>query len=98
MRHTLGEDCVDDAYHIPIIKDKLVRTLPAVLREIVDELPSAVADYVPTTCDGQCTYLLVVLFIKLNIRSRVDSSTGPFHIAVYRRTREQSSTVWLPVV
>ena len=57
MRHTLGDHCIDDAYHIHLIRDKLMRSLSTALPEIVDELPTAVADYIPTSGEGTHTLL-----------------------------------------
>ena len=53
-RFTLGRDPLDDPYHVDIIKEKLMRTLVAVLPDVIDELSSAVPDYIPTRGEGQC--------------------------------------------
>ncbi|KAI0714845.1 cytochrome P450 [Earliella scabrosa] len=47
-RFTLGRDPLDDPYHVDIVKEKLMRTLVAVLPDVIDELSSAVPDYIPT--------------------------------------------------
>ncbi|TBU58191.1 cytochrome P450 [Dichomitus squalens] len=44
----LGPEPHDDPYHIDLIKDKLTRSLPAVLPDVVDELRSAMPWYIPT--------------------------------------------------
>ena len=41
-----------DPYHVDIIKEKLMRTLVAVLPDVIDELRSAVPDYIPTQGEG----------------------------------------------
>lgn len=53
MKYTLGRDPMDDPYHIDIIKEKLTRTLPAVLPEVIDELKVATEEHIPTKGDGQ---------------------------------------------
>ena len=51
-RHTLGAAWLDDPYHVDIIREKLMRTLPAVLPDVIDELTHAVPGYIPATEDG----------------------------------------------
>ena len=51
-RYTLGPETTHDPYHVDIIKEKLMRTLPAVLPDVIDELTYAVPDYIPATGDG----------------------------------------------
>lgn len=51
-RYTLGPETTHDPYHVNIIKEKLMRTLPAVLPDVIDELTYAVPDYIPATGDG----------------------------------------------
>ena len=41
-----------DPYHVDIIREKLTRTLPAVLPEVVDELGLAVQEYIGARDDG----------------------------------------------
>ncbi|KAI0713161.1 hypothetical protein C8T65DRAFT_161841 [Cerioporus squamosus] len=46
-RFTLGREPVDDPFHFEIIREKLVRTLVAVLpSDVIDELRGAVTDYI----------------------------------------------------
>ncbi|KAM5543009.1 hypothetical protein V8D89_003393 [Ganoderma adspersum] len=48
IRYILGREPHDDPYHIELIRDKLTRTLPAILPDVVDEIRSAVPEYIPT--------------------------------------------------
>lgn len=48
MKYTLGRASLDDPYHVDIIREKLMRTLPVVLPDVIDELTVAVPDYIPT--------------------------------------------------
>ena len=52
FKHITGRDLTDDPYHIDIIKEKLMRTLPAVLPDVLDELTSAVPTFIPTRENG----------------------------------------------
>ena len=53
MKYTLGRASLDDPYHVDIIREKLMRTLPVVLPDVLDELTLAVPDYIPTVGDGE---------------------------------------------
>ena len=53
MDYTLGRTVFIDAYHIDVIKEKLMRTLPAVVPDVVDELFVAIPDCIPATGDGE---------------------------------------------
>ena len=53
MKYTVGHEALDDPYHIDIIKEKLTRTLPAILPDVIDELKLAVPAYIPTKDDGE---------------------------------------------
>ena len=53
MKYTVGHEALDDPYHIDIIKEKLTRTLPAILPDVIDELKLAVPAYIPTKDDGK---------------------------------------------
>ena len=47
---------MDDPYHIDIVKDKLMRSLAAVLPDVIDELSVAVPEYIcPPNDDGAFT-------------------------------------------
>ncbi|RPD64698.1 cytochrome P450 [Lentinus tigrinus ALCF2SS1-6] len=46
LRFTLGREPVDDPFHVEIIREKLMRSLVAVLPDVIDELQSAVPDYI----------------------------------------------------
>ncbi|KAI0713162.1 cytochrome P450 [Cerioporus squamosus] len=45
-RFTLGREPLDDPFHVEIIKDKLMRSITAVLPDVIDELRAAVPDYI----------------------------------------------------
>ncbi|KAI0800573.1 cytochrome P450 [Fomes fomentarius] len=47
-RFTLGREPLDDPYHVDIIREKLMRSLVAVLPDVIDELALAVPDLIPT--------------------------------------------------
>ena len=49
-----GHEFHTDPYHIDLIKEKLTRSLPAVLPDVVDELRSAIPQYIPTHGGGTC--------------------------------------------
>ena len=51
--HTIGRDWIDDPYHIEILRAKLMRALPTILPDVLDELMLAVPKYIPAT-DGAC--------------------------------------------
>ncbi|PIL31339.1 cytochrome P450 [Ganoderma sinense ZZ0214-1] len=46
MRYTVGPELMEDPYHVDIIKEKLTRTLPLIMPDVVDELEHAVAHYI----------------------------------------------------
>ena len=48
FKHTTGRASLDDPYHVDIIREKLMRNLPAVLPDLLDELTAAIPDYIPT--------------------------------------------------
>ncbi|KAH9914911.1 cytochrome P450 [Epithele typhae] len=50
-KHTIGTSWLNDPYHVDIIREKLTRTLPAVLPAIVDELMLAVPEHIPAASD-----------------------------------------------
>lgn len=52
IRYTLGADTEDDPYHVDIIKEKLTRSVPAILPEVIDELTLAVPQHIPAKTDG----------------------------------------------
>lgn len=51
IRYTLGADTEDDPYHVDIIKEKLTRSVPAILPEVIDELTLAVPQHIPAKTD-----------------------------------------------
>ena len=54
MKYTLGRASRDDPYHVDIIREKLMRSLTAVLPDVIDELSVAVPEYIPAKGDGAC--------------------------------------------
>ena len=52
-RHTIGGAWLDDPYHVDIIREKLTRTLPAILPDVLDELTLAVPAYIPIHGQGK---------------------------------------------
>lgn len=48
----MGRSSIDDPYHVDIVKDKLMRSLTAVLPDVIDELCVAVPDHIPAKGDG----------------------------------------------
>lgn len=72
-RFTLGREPLDDPFHVDIIKDKLMRSLTAVLPDVIDELRAAVPDYIHTKGDGRCHVgLCVVQGLKSDCSRRMD--------------------------
>ena len=52
IRYTFGPESNDDPYHIDIIKEKLTRSVPAILPDVIDELNHAVPQHIPAKSDG----------------------------------------------
>ncbi len=52
LKHTIGTDWIEDPYHIDIIKEKLLRSLPSILPDVIDEIKVAVSRHIPTKGDG----------------------------------------------
>ncbi|KAI0828877.1 cytochrome P450 [Trametes gibbosa] len=52
IRYTLGPDTEDDPYHVDLIKEKLTRSVPAILPDVIDELTLAVPQHIPAKTDG----------------------------------------------
>ncbi|KAI0713160.1 cytochrome P450 [Cerioporus squamosus] len=64
LKYTIGPEPLTDAYHIDIIKEKLTRTLPTVLPNVIDELELAVQEYIPTKDDGKWVTITVMPVIQ----------------------------------
>ncbi|KAI0654469.1 cytochrome P450 [Cubamyces menziesii] len=47
-RYTLGQDVHHNTYHIDIIREKLTRSIPTILSDVIDELALAVGEHIPT--------------------------------------------------
>ena len=54
LKYTLTRESINDPYHVEIIREKLMRTLSTVLPDVIDELATAVPDYIPINGDGAC--------------------------------------------
>nr|BED42928.1 cytochrome P450 monooxygenase [Trametes versicolor] len=59
IRNIVDREVVDNPYHIDIIKEKLTRSLPAVLPHVVDELRLAVPEHIPAV-SGEWTEVNVL--------------------------------------
>ncbi|RDX42959.1 cytochrome P450 [Lentinus brumalis] len=64
LKYTIGPEALTDGYHIDIIKEKLTRTLPAVLPNVIDELRLAVQEYIPAKDDGKWVTITVMPVIQ----------------------------------
>ena len=53
MRFTVGPIVIEDPYHVDIIKEKLTRTLPVIMPDVVNELELAVPHYLDAKDDGK---------------------------------------------
>ncbi len=53
MRYTVGPELVEDPYHVDIIKEKLTRTLPVIMPDIIDELELAVPHCINAQGEGE---------------------------------------------
>ena len=74
-RYTVGGSWIDDPYHIPIIRDKLIRSLAVVLPDVLDELALAVPTHIPAKGDGECLACATFLW-KLTPKIRVAPCVG----------------------
>ncbi|KAI0334069.1 cytochrome P450 [Cubamyces sp. BRFM 1775] len=45
--YTMGADVHYDRYHIPLVRDKLTRNLPAIVPDVIDEVTVAFQEYIP---------------------------------------------------
>ncbi|KAI1793082.1 cytochrome P450 [Ganoderma leucocontextum] len=71
MRYTVGDELFVDPYHVDIIREKLTRTLPTILPDVVDELEHAVPRYIPT--EGEEWTTVNVMTTMQNIVARASS-------------------------
>ncbi|KAI0368837.1 cytochrome P450 [Pilatotrama ljubarskyi] len=51
IKYTLNPDTEEDPYHVDIIKEKLTRSVPAILPDVIDELTLAVPEHIPAKTD-----------------------------------------------
>ena len=90
MRYTIGRASAEDPYHVEIIKDKLMRALPTVTPETIDELAVAIPELIPTAGEGACRAALLVVCrtADRDVSRRVDDGAGGPDDADDRRTRD----------
>lgn len=50
--YTMGADVHYDRYHIPLVRDKLTRNLPAIVPDVIDEVTIAFQEYIPGNTQG----------------------------------------------
>ena len=51
-KYTIGMEHEEVPASVEIVRDKLTRSLPAILPDVIDELKVAVGDYMPAQGDG----------------------------------------------
>ena len=96
MKHILARQSIDDPYHVDIIRDKLMRMLPAVLPNLIDELAVTVPDCIPI--DGHGAYCFQPMYCgpsekkpHVTMLSRLDHGEGATDNAEDHSPFEQSS-------
>lgn len=73
IRHIVDRHAVENPYHVEIIREKLTRTLPAVLPHVVDELRLAVPEHIPAVFGGTfCIFTHTGRLIKSGNAHRMD--------------------------
>ncbi|KAM5535893.1 hypothetical protein V8D89_010511 [Ganoderma adspersum] len=95
-------------YHIDIIRDKLSRTLPAILPGVIEELKAAVPEYIPTKGEGRNEEFLelAIRFTTDIVKDQVIMNFIPSSLTKYlcrilsstRRTVEQALLHFQPVI
>ncbi|RPD64699.1 cytochrome P450 [Lentinus tigrinus ALCF2SS1-7] len=68
-RFMLGREPLDDPFHVDIIKEKLMRSLTAVLPDVIDELRAAVPDYIHAKDDEWITVNAIQSTLKIVSRA-----------------------------
>lgn len=90
-RYTLGQDVHHNTYHIDIIREKLTRSIPTILSDVIDELALAVGEHIPTRDDSTYPYPSVVACVLMYGRTiRLDSCQYPAKSSGHHRTCQQS--------
>ncbi|KAI9060502.1 cytochrome P450 [Trametes sanguinea] len=59
-RYTLGDDVHENTYHVDIIREKLTRSIPTILPDVIDELSVAVEECIPVKGDGSWLQVNVI--------------------------------------
>ncbi|TFK79302.1 cytochrome P450 [Polyporus arcularius HHB13444] len=73
-RFTLGHNTDNDPYHLDIIRDKLMRSIDAVLPDVIDEMRSAVPAYIRLDHDNLDSWAeLNITNVTKNIIARASS-------------------------
>ncbi len=53
LKYLVEPELAEFPYHIDIIKEKLSRTLPTILPDVIEELKVAVPEHIPIKDDGE---------------------------------------------
>ncbi|KAJ3007828.1 hypothetical protein NUW54_g3393 [Trametes sanguinea] len=49
LKYMLGYETVHDQYHVDLVREKLTRSIPLILPDVIDELRLAVSEHIPAT-------------------------------------------------
>lgn len=61
LKYLVEPEVSEFPYHIDVIREKLSRTLPAILPDVVEELKVAVPEHIPTKDDGGRLLRLILI-------------------------------------
>lgn len=53
LQYTLGFKAVGDQIHVDVVRDQLTRSLNVITPVVMEELESAVPEYIPCIGDGE---------------------------------------------
>ena len=79
VRYTSGRASVDDSYHVEVVRDKLMRSLPTVLPAMTDELLLAIPDYINPQGGGECRRVCAQYQIQFDVSSSDWMELNTFH-------------------
>lgn len=96
LRYLVEPAVSDFPYHIDIIKEKLSRTLPAILPDVIEELKVAVPEHIPTKGDGERN-LRRCVFVSLTSR-RLDFGECHVDAAEGSSPCQQPCFCWSPTL
>lgn len=88
LNHLVEPVVSEFPYHVDIIKEKLSRTLPAILPDVIEELKVAVPEHIPTKDDGERHFTLMKFYVRLTSR-RLDFCKCHVHDAESRSPCQQ---------